>query len=173
MQRNCATAEGRLIILGLDAAKNRTGWALLTDECAVVGTGVIVIDHNDGDIRRAFQMVRDELVDIDYTAQHKAADVLGVFVEAPWSGPNPKTTLALALWCGAYAAIASHIFESALIELLPSREWRQLLGIGGSGKGPITQYAVTRWPELAGRSQDELDACCIAAAARLKVEVSA
>lgn len=112
---------GGLIILGIDAAKNRTGWALLTDKCAVVATGVIVINHNDGDIRRAFGTVRDELVDIDQVAQGAQADVLGVFVEEPWSGPNPKTTLALALWCGAYAAIASHIFGSALIELLPSR----------------------------------------------------
>lgn len=159
------------MILGLDASKNRTGWALLTDECEVVETGVIVLDHRDNDVRRAFQMVRDELVDIDYTAQHKAADVLGVFVEAPWSGPSPKTTLALAYWCGAYSAIASHIFGSALIEMLPSREWRQLLGITGTGKEPITEYAVARWPKLAGRSQDEIDAACIAAAARLKVEV--
>ena len=161
------------MILGIDAAKIRTGWALLTDECEVVATGVIVLNHDNGDIRRAFQMVRDELVDIDQVAQGAEADVLGVFVEEPWSGPSPKTTLALALWCGAYTAIASHIFGSALIELLPSREWRQILGITGAGKEPIRDYAVTRWPVLAGRSQDEIDACCLAAAARTKVEVAA
>ena len=161
------------MILGLDAAKNRTGWALLTDECAVVATGVIVIDHRDGDIRRAFQMVRDELVDIDYTAQHKAADVVGVFVEAPFAGPSPKVTVAHAWWCGAVLALASHVFGHALVELLPPREWRQLLGITGKGKGPIAEYAVGRWPQIAGRSQDEMDAACIAAAARLKVEVVA
>ena len=135
------------MILGIDAAKIRTGWALLTDECEVVATGVIVLNHDNGDIRRAFQMVRDELVDIDQVAQGAEADVLGVFVEEPWSGPSPKTTLALALWCGAYTAIASHIFGSALIELLPSREWRQILGITGAAK--------TRWTPAASPQQRE------------------
>lgn len=161
------------MILGLDAAKNRTGWALVTDAGELVTTGVIVIDHKDGDIRRAFQMVRDELVDIDYTAQHKAADVVGVFVEAPFAGPSPKVTVAHAMWCGAVAALASHIFNHALIELLPPREWRQILGITGKGKEPIAAWAVARWPELAGRTQDEIDAACIAEAARQKVEVVA
>ena len=161
------------MILGLDAAKNKTGWALLNDRCEVVGTGVIVLDHKSGDMRRAFQMVRDELVDIGQVAEGKAADVLGVWVEEPWAGPSPRTTVALALWCGAYAAIASHVFGHALVELLPSREWRQILGITGKGKDAIAAYAVNRWPVLAGRTQDEIDAVCIAAAAWQKVEVVA
>jgi hypothetical protein len=161
------------VILGIDAAKNRTGWALLTDAGVIVNTGTIVIDHKDGDIRRAFQMVRDELVDIDYVAQHAAADVLGVFVEAPFAGPSPKVTVAHALWCGAVTALASHVFGHALIELLPPREWRQILGIKGTGKPPITAWAVERWPHIAGRTQDEIDAACIAEAARRKVEVVA
>ena len=92
--------------LGRDRAKNPTGWALLPDDCAVVATGVIVLNHDDGDIRRAFRMVRDELVDIDQVAQEEKADVLGGFVEEPGSGPSPKTTLALALRCGVYTATA-------------------------------------------------------------------
>jgi Holliday junction resolvasome RuvABC endonuclease subunit len=43
------------VILGIDAAKNRTGWALLTDDEQLIETGVIVIDHSDEDRRRAFR----------------------------------------------------------------------------------------------------------------------
>ena len=104
-------------------------------------TGGVVLDHDNVDIRRALRMVRDELVDMDQVAQEEKADVLGVFVEEPWSGPSPKTTLALALRCGAYTAIASPIFGSALIGLLASLQWRQIPGTPARANGAPKESA--------------------------------
>jgi len=70
-------------------------------------------------------------------------------------------------------AIAWRVFRHALIEVIQPREWRQALGIRGPGKGPVAKWAVGQWPELAGRTQDEIDAAAIACAALRKVEVVA
>jgi Holliday junction resolvasome RuvABC endonuclease subunit len=161
------------VILGIDAAKNRTGWALLTEDERLVETGVVVIDHTDGDRRRAFGMIRDELVDVMGRAHQQDVDVVGVFVEGPFLGPSPKVSIEHARWIGSVEAIAWRVFGYALIEMLPSREWRQILGITAAGKDPVRGWAVGRYPELANRSQDEMDAAAIAVAALRKVEVVA
>lgn len=159
------------MILGIDAAKNRTGWALVGQDGRLIETGVVVIDHSDGDRRHAFGMVRDELVGIDRIASLNDIDVVGVFVEGPFAGPSPRVTVEHARWVGAVEAIAWRVFGFALVEMMPPREWRQILGIRGPGKPPVRDWAVARFPELATRSQDEMDACAVACAALRKVEV--
>jgi Holliday junction resolvasome RuvABC endonuclease subunit len=161
------------VILGIDAAKNRTGWALLTDDERLIETGVIVIDHSDEDRRRAFQMVRDELVSIGRMADARDVDVVGVFVESAFLGPSAKVAIEHARWIGSVEAIAWRVFGYALIEMVSPREWRQILGITGKGKEPVRAWGEGQWPELATRSQDEIDAAAIACAALRKVEVVA
>jgi hypothetical protein len=74
---------------------------------------------------------------------------------------------------GNVEAIAWRVFSHALIEVIQPREWRQLLGIRGPGKEPVRGWAEGQWPEIAGRTQDEIDAAAIACAALRKVEVVA
>ena len=161
------------MILGIDAAQGVTGWALLTDDERLVTTGTIVIDRNDDDRRHAFGAVRDELIGVLHTADAADVDVVGVFVEAPYAGPNRKVTVDHARWVGNVEAIAWRVFGHALIEVIAPREWRQLLGIAGPGKEPVRRWAEGQWPEIAGRTQDEIDAAAIACAALRKVEVVA
>lgn len=161
------------MILGIDAAQRVTGWALIDDEENLVETGTVVIDGKDEDRRRAFSAVRDELVSIGRMADARDVDVVGVFVEAPFAGPSRRVTVDHARWVGNVEALAWRVFRYALVEVIQPREWRQALGITGAGKPPVTAFAVSRWPELAGRTQDERDAACIALAALRKVEVVA
>lgn len=161
------------MILGIDAAQRVTGWALLTDEERLVTTGTIVVDGLDHDRRRAFGAVRDELVSIAQMADAADVDVVGVFVEAPWAGLNRKVTVDHARWVGNVEAIAWRVFRHALIEVIQPREWRQLLGIREPGKPPVRAWAEGQWPEIAGRTQDEIDAAALACAALRKVEVVA
>lgn len=161
------------MILGIDAAQGVTGWALLTDEERLITTGTIVIDRNDEDRRHAFGAVRDELISVLHTADAADVDVVGVFVEAPYAGPNRKVTVDHARWVGNVEAIAWRVFGHALIEVIAPREWRQLLGIAGPGKEPVRRWAEGQWPEIAGRTQDEIDAAALACAALRKVEVVA
>lgn len=161
------------MILGIDAAQGVTGWALMTDEERLITTGTIIVDRKDEDRRHAFGAVRDELVSISHQADAKDVDVVGVFLEAPFAGPSRKVTVDHARWVGNVEAIAWRVFGHALIEVIQPREWRQALGIRGPGKGPVAKWAVGQWPELAGRTQDEIDAAAIACAALRKVEVVA
>ena len=161
------------MILGIDASQRVTGWALMTDDERLVTTGTIVIDAKDEDRRRAFSAVRDELVTILHKAHAEDVDVVGVFVEAPYAGPSRKVTVDHARWVGNVEAIAWRVFGHALIEVIQPREWRQLLGIRGAGKEPVRSWAYGQWPEIAGRTQDEIDAAAIACAALRKVEVVA
>ena len=161
------------MILGIDAAQGVTGWALLTDEERLITTGTIIVDRSDEDRRHAFGAVRDELVSISQQADAADIDVVGVFLEAPFAGPSRKVTVDHARWVGNVEAIAWRVFRHALIEVIQPREWRQALGIRGAGKGPVAKWAVGQWPELAGRTQDEIDAAAIACAALRKVEVVA
>lgn len=161
------------MILGIDAAQRVTGWALMTDEERLITTGTIVIDRRDDDRRHAFGAVRDELVSIQHKAHAVDVDVVGVFVESPYAGPSRKVTVDHARWVGNVEAIAWRVFSHALIEVIQPREWRQLLGIRGAGKPPVRAWAEGQWPEIAGRTQDEIDAAAIAAAALRKVEVVA
>lgn len=161
------------MILGIDAAQGVTGWALLTDEERLVTTGTIIIDRNDEDRRHAFGAVRDELISVLHTADAEDVDVVGVFVEAPWAGLNRKVTVDHARWVGNVEAIAWRVFRHALIEVIQPREWRQLLGIREPGKPPVRAWAEGQWPEIAGRTQDEIDAAALACAALRKVEVVA
>jgi len=158
------------MILGIDAAQRVTGWALITDEERLVTTGTIVVDRNDQDRRHALSAVRDELVGVLHTADAADVDVVGVFVEAPFAGLNRKVTVDHARWVGNVEAIAWRVFGHALIELIQPREWRQLLGIREAGKEPVRRWAEGQWPEIAGRTQDEIDAAAIACAALRKVE---
>ena len=159
------------MILGIDAAQRVTGWALLDDEERLITTGTIVIDGKDEDRRRSLAAVRDELVTISHVADVRDLDVVGVFIEAPFAGPSRKVTVDHARWVGNVESIAWRVFSFALIEIIQPREWRQILGITGAGKPPIRKWAEGQWPEIAGRTQDEIDAACIACAALRKVEV--
>jgi len=161
------------VILGVDAAQGVTGWALLTDEERLITTGTIIIDRRDEDRRHAFEAVLDELLSIDHQMSRECVDVVGVFVEAPFAGPSRKVTVDHARWVGNVEAIAWRVFRYALIEVIQPREWRQVLGIRGSGKEPVRKWAEGQWPEIAGRTQDEIDAAAIACAALRKVEVVA
>ena len=161
------------MILGLDAAQGTTGWALITDEERLVTTGTIVVDRTDEDRRHAFGAVRDELVSIIRRADAEDVDVVGVFIEAPFAGPSRKVTVDHARWVGNVEALAWRMFSHALIAVIQPREWRQLLGITGPGKEPVRKWAEGQWPEIAGRTQDEIDAAAIACAALRKVEVVA
>ena len=161
------------MILGIDAAQRVTGWALMTDDERLITTGTIVIDGKDEDRRHAFGAVRDELVSIQHQAHAVDVDVVGVFIEAPFAGPSRKVTVDHARWVGNVEAIAWRVFGHALIEVIAPREWRQLLGIAGPGKEPVRRWAEGQWPEIAGRTQDEIDAAALACAALRKVEVVA
>ncbi len=161
------------MILGIDAAQRVTGWALLDDEERLVTTGTIVVAGKDEDRRRAFGAVHDELVSIGRLATARDIDVVGVFVEAPFAGPSRKVTVDHARWVGNVEAIAWTTFGHALIEVIQPREWRQVLGISAAGKDPVRLWAEGQWPEIAGRTQDEIDAAAIACAALRKVEVVA
>jgi Holliday junction resolvasome RuvABC endonuclease subunit len=159
------------MILGIDAAQRVTGWALLDDEERLITTGTIIVDRSDEDRRHAFGAVRDELVTISHVADSHAIDVVGVFIEAPFAGPSRKVTVDHARWVGNVEALAWRVFSFALVEVIQPREWRQLLGITGPGKDPVRLWAEGQWPEIAGRTQDEIDAAAIACAALRKVEV--
>jgi Holliday junction resolvasome RuvABC endonuclease subunit len=161
------------VILGIDAAQGVTGWALLTDEDRLVTTGTIILDRRDEDRRHAFGAVHDELIGVSNLADARDIDVVGVFVEAPFAGPSRKVTVDHARWVGNVEAIAWRVFGHALIEVIQPRAWRQLLGITGPGKDPVRRWAEGQWPEIAGRTQDEIDAAAIACAALRKVEVVA
>ena len=78
-----------------------------------------------------------------------------------------------ARWIGCVEASARRVYGYALIEMVSPREWRQILGIAGKGKEPVRAWGEGQWPELATRSQDEIDAAAIACAALRKVEVVA
>ena len=161
------------MILGIDAAQSVTGWALLTDDERLVTTGTIVVDRSDEDRRHALGAVRDELISVLHAADNADVDVVGVFVEAPYAGSNRKVTVDHARWVGNVEAIAWRVFRGALIEVMSPREWRQLLGIREAGKEPVRLWAQGQWPEIAGRTQDEIDAAALACAGLRKVEVVA
>ena len=161
------------MILGIDAAQRVTGWALMTDDERLVTTGTIVFKGKDPDRRRVLSAVRDELIGISHQADAADVDVVGVFIEGPFAGMNPKVTVDNARWIGNVEAIAWRVFNHALIEVIQPREWRQILGITGAGKHPVRAWAEGQWPEVVGRTQDEIDAAAIACAALRKVEVVA
>ena len=158
------------MILGIDAARNQTGWALMAENERLVTTGVIKIDHSGGDHRTALSIVRDELTKVEYVANVNGVEIAGVFIESAYLGPSARVAIAHSQWIGNVEAIAWRIFKYALIEMMPPREWRSALGIKGTGKSPVKEYVTDKYPDGKDRTQDEDDAICIALAGQRKVE---
>jgi hypothetical protein len=136
----------------IDAAHNPAGAEVLATALAeefdfryLVGVISVMADKDVAGILAALEPVLDQIV-VTHNGSARALDV---------------------------EALAWRVFSFALVEVIQPREWRQLLGITGPGKDPVRLWAEGQWPEIAGRTQDEIDAAAIACAALRKVEVVA
>lgn len=161
-----------MFLVGIDPAIRRIAAAIVDAGTGELMTTRFALLPRTEDTREWHREVREFLTGLD---RRTGGGVTAVFVEpCAFVGPSAKTAIRHAAAAGATTALAWRVWPSALIETEAAepRRWRQACGIERAGKDAVRAWAEDKWPHLAGREQDEIDAACIAWAGYLATEVS-
>lgn len=146
-----------MIVLGLDVAPLRIGWAVLSDEELELGT--IYFDKDEW----ITPGMRAEALE-DALEKHR---VTHIGLEAVFVGPNKLGSIRAAMALGQVESISDYLWPDAKQKILTAAQWRSLCGITGGGKAPVMEWATQRaaLADVVPDSQDSADALAIAVAA--------
>ena len=152
-----------MIIVGIDASTNRTGYAVIKDD-NILEHGVFDLHKNKDTTSRLEEMCSKVLSILSEYHPHV------VYIEDAWQGNNPKTMKLLMHiigsvygWC-----VSNHI---KCVEIIPS-SWRKTIGwdIGKKSRDELKIMSLKYVNDTYGiitTSDDLADAICIATAGKI------
>ena len=123
------------------------------------------------DVREWHADAREFVRLVSEKARLESCDVIAVAIEDVFSGPNPRVVSNHAKAIGGLTQAVTRTLPHALVEIIPSRAARKMVGVRGAGKAPVREWATARFPELADASEDVIDAAMLATALLSQVEV--
>lgn len=146
-----------MIVLGLDVAPLRIGWAVLSDDALKLGT-----IYFDKDAWITPGMRAEAIEDV---LEDEKVDRIGL--EAVFVGPNKLGSIRAAMALGQVESICDYLWPDAKQKILTAAQWRSLCNITGGGKEPVMLWAMERaaLADTKPDSQDSADALAIAVAA--------
>jgi hypothetical protein len=148
-------------ILGLDVQTKRLGWAICDAEMGTAmacGCEPISFNCPGDDLRR--------LLSFEYMPG-SLRDVIAVYVEAPYVGPNLQGSMRHAMMIGRALQQAERCWPDAAVEIIQSGDWKRLIGLPGNAR----KDQIAEWARACGffhHMQDALDAGGIAVAGKIR-----
>lgn len=159
-----APRKPRRLIVGLDPAPSRLGWAVgVMVGAKPIACGVVAVE----DWRESPVGVADAFAVIAGAIEAVRGEVALVAVERPFVAPrNPHTSLMCAEAMGQVALLAAMRWPEAELVRLRTGQWREGVGVpyNASKREVRVRAAELGWPVRG--CQDAADAACMAVSAR-------